>query len=264
MSLSQTLRSRSLIALLICLGGADAARAQTTHVFAARVAVASGSAREDLLVPVAASGPSLALQGRYRLAVDSERIETELGFGTALLFDRFDNAALQIPHTVAIGYGHVIQRSPWTITHLGINVRWQTELSYFEAWDDAHGYWLSTLALGPTVHNAATLREHLFLETRAELALFGLVSRPPRYRWNKQDELPHLHYYFDRLDDAEAFWLWDVQAARVETIARARYASTPFGSGFGAGVFAQLARARSPEPYAALYLGVLLDYGLSI
>jgi hypothetical protein len=96
---------------------------------------------------------------------------------------------------------------------------------------------------------------------RAELALFGVASRPPSYRANKQDALTHARFHFDRLDGGEPFWLLDVQLARLEALLRWRAHGAPFGSGFGLGAFARFARAREPEPYAALYAGLLLDYG---
>jgi hypothetical protein len=236
------------------------ARAQT-HVVEAGLAVTSASARDDLLVPLASTGGGLGLLGRYRLEIGSERVEAELALGAAVMFDRFDRPAVQLPYSFALAYAHVVQRSPLTMTQLGATLRWQTELSYFEAWDDAHGYWLAMIALGPNVRHAYSVLRTLTLETRAELALFGVASRPPSYRWNKQDPLTHAEYYVDRIQDGELVWLWDVQALSIEALGRAREADAIYGTGFGAGAFARLARASGPAPYAALYLGILLDYG---
>lgn len=249
------------LAIAACVALPIAARAQS-HVIEGAVVVTSASARDDLLVPLASTGSGLSLLGRYRLGIDSERVEAELALGAAVMFDRFDNAALQLPYSFALAYAHVVQRSPVTMTQLGATLRWQTDLSYFEAWDDAHGYWLSMIALGPHVRHAYGFARAMTLETGAELALFGLASRPPSYRWNKQDALPRAEYYVDRIGDGEPFWLWDVQAVRIEALLRARdAAASTYGTGFGGGVLARLARASDPEPYTALYLGILIDYG---
>lgn len=253
-------RAAILAALLLGAMHATRARAQT-HVLEAAIPISSASARDDLLVPVAATGLLLGLASRYRLGLASERFEAELGLSAAIMFDHYGNAAVQIPHTLALGYAHVVQRSASALMMLGVNARWSTEISYFAAWDDAHGYWLSMLALGPTMRHAATIGQSVVLETGAELALLGLSSRPPRYRFNKQDALTQPGYYLDRLGDAEPFWLWDVQALRVEALLRARTSHAAYGTGFGAGGYARLARASEPEPYTVLYVGVLLDYG---
>lgn len=251
-----------LLALVIavCSAAPLGARAQS-HVVEAGLAVTSASARDDLLVPLTSTGSGLGLLGRYRLGIGSERFEAELALGAAVMFDRFDNPAIQLPYSVALAYAHVMQRSRTTMTQLGATLRWQTEISYFEAWDDAHGYWLSLLALGPSLRHAYSLASNLALESRAEVALLGIASRPPSYRWNKQDALPHAEYYVDRIEDGEPVWLWDVQALSIEAVARVRTASATYGTGFGAGAVTRLARASDPAPYAALYIGVLLDYG---
>ena len=248
------------LAIAACIAVPIGARAQT-HVVEAGLPITSASARDDLLVPLASTGGGVGLLGRYRLGIDSERVEAELALGAAVLFDRFDNAAVQLPYSFALAYAHVVQRSGLTMTQLGVTLRWQTELSYFEAWDDAHGYWLSMLALGPNLRHAYGVARHVTLETRAELALIGLASRPPSYRRNKQDAVTHAEYYVDRIEGNEPFWLWDVQAVQLEALLRARAPGATYGTGFGAGVLARLARASDPEPYAALYLGLLFAYG---
>jgi hypothetical protein len=241
---------------------AGRARAQTDHVLQAVATLGSASARDDLLVPLAFTGPGLGLGSRYRLGFGTNAIEAELGLGLALLTNRFEHEAEQLSHGLAVGYSRVIAPNGGQRTELAAIVRWQDELTYFESWDDAHGYWLSSLVLAPAVRDSRALSSALVLESRAEVALLGISARPPERRWNKQDALTHFSYHVDRLGHGTRLATpLNLQSLRAEALLRFRRSAAPVGSGFGAGLTAAFSRSGDPEPYLLLQAGAIVTYG---
>jgi hypothetical protein len=256
-------RSRLWLPVLVTVVGFTAltgssAQAQS-HVVQAWGTLGSTSARDDLLVPLGFTGPAIGLGARYSLAAGRQRAEAELQLGIGLLHNRFDHQAEQLSHGLAAGYRYTLANG----SELGGIVRWHDELSYLESWDDAHGYWLSQLVVGVTARDARMLRSAVALEMSADLALFGVVSRPPARRTNKQDALTHVGYHIDRLGEGtQLAWIGNTQSLRIESIARFRTGARPTGSGLGVGLFATLARTTvAPEPYTLLAAGVVCGFG---
>ena len=250
----------SALATLVGLTRVTGAAAQgQAHVVQGWATLGSTSARDDLLVPLAFTGPAVGLGARYSLAAGRQRADVELQLGIGLLHNRFDHQAEQLAHGLAAGYRYTLPNG----SELGGIARWHDELSYLESWDDAHGYWLSQLVVGATARDTRMLSSAMALETRAELALLGVVSRPPGRRTNKQDALTHFGYHVDRLGDgARLGWIGNTQSLRIESIARFRAAGRPAGTGLGIGLFAAIARTTvAPEPYMVLVGGVMCGFG---
>jgi hypothetical protein len=161
-----------------------------------------------------------------------------------------------------VGYGHGLERQRNREWWLGAVLRQQTELAFFQTWDDAHGYWLATWALSPTLRHDRQLWPGGFLETRAEIGLFGLYSRPPTYRYNKQDDLTLPHYHFDRSFDSPSWFTpLDVQLLRLGAVLRFRSADEQHGAGPAVGGEVRFARASDPAAFASLYTGLRLGWG---
>jgi hypothetical protein len=240
-----------------------AAPAHADQVLQAGLSLTSASVREDLLVPLAFTGPRLDLSARYAVLSGPHRIESELLLGVGLLENRFDHGAVQLSHGLGLGYLYELSEDPARRFALGSIVRWHDELSYLYSWDDAHASWLSTLTLGVLARHELQLAGAVAIESRGELALLGLMGRPTtRYRLNKQDALVEASYHLDRLGaGTQVIGVWDLQALRLETIARFRGAHELTGEGFGVGLQAAFARTGEPAPYAVLSVGLLLAYG---
>jgi hypothetical protein len=253
----------SLAALLAALLATASAPVHAEHVLQAGLGLTSTSVREDLLAPLAFTGPKLDLSARYAVLARPHRIESELLLGIGMLENRFDHGAAQLSHGLALSYLHELSEDPARRFALGGIVRWHDELSYLYSWDDAHAWWLSTLTLGVLARHELQLGGAVALESRGELALLGLMGRPTtRYRLNKQDALEDVGYHLDRLGaGTQVVAAWDLQALRLETIARFRGAHELTGEGFGVGLQAAVARTGEPAPYAVLSVGLLLAYG---
>ncbi len=222
------------------------------------------STRDDTLVPLAFTGPALALGARYGYAARRHAFDAELRAGFGVLWNRFGHVAAQIFHGLSAGYAYALSDGAQRLA-LGGALRFDTDVAYLASWDDAHGYWLSALSLWPYVHDARPLGGFAWLESRAGFALFGLASRPPAYRANKQDALPHPGYYFDRIGQSPR-WVGplQVQAIELELLARFRRHRDAAGSGLGLGLRVRFARASDPAPFATLYTGAVVSYGFEL
>jgi hypothetical protein len=237
-------------------------RAQTDHTLTLQWDVGLASFREDLLVPLTFSGIGTHIGGGYELRGQRHGFEADLSLGAAYAWNRFEHPALQLNHTLGLGYVHALERHEACSWWLGAGLRNETLLHLIESWDDAHGYWIASWALGPIVHHERQLWSRGWLEARAEVGLFGLVSRPPEYRFNKQDALTHVDFHFNRsFDSPDWFSPLDVQLLRLSALVRFRGATKLHGQGFGLGVDFRFARAVDPLPAAAMYSGLRLAYG---
>jgi len=230
-----------------------------------RVAIDSLSVREDGLVPLAFTGPALALGARYGVALQRHVFDAQLDLGFGMLFNRFGHMAAQIEHGLALGYGYDLCEEPASVIAPGAALRTDTNVAYLASWDDAHGYWLASVGLWPRLDYARPLTSSAQLESRAKLMLVGVASRPPPYRQNKQDAMTHVGYYFDRIGHSPR-WLspLTVQAIELEAQVRFRDSRVSLGRGWGVGGEARFARARDPKPYTSLYLGIVGSYGFAL
>jgi hypothetical protein len=237
------------------------AHAQMDHTLTLRWDFGLASFREDLLVPLAFSGIGTHLGGGYELRGRRHGFEADLSLGAAYALNRFDHRALGLNHELGLGYIHALARSDSCSWWLGVGLRDETHLHLIESWDDAHGYWIASWALGPILHHDRQLWARGWLEARGEAGLFGLISRPPEYRFNKQDALTHVDFHFNRSFDApEWFSPLDAQLLRLSALVRFR-SSTHHGQGLGLGVDFRFARAANPLPAATMYSGLRLAYG---
>jgi hypothetical protein len=145
-----------------------AAPAHAQGVVQGVIMFGSASAREDVLVPLAFTGPQLELGARYGFATGPHRLESELTAGIGVLYTRFEQQAEQLSHGLMLGYARTLDEASGRGLALGGVLRWRDELSYLESWDDAHGYWLSTLTLGPLVLHELQPLSWLAVEGRGE------------------------------------------------------------------------------------------------
>jgi hypothetical protein len=250
----------ALVAAVLTYGSGACAHAKQAVNVGWDIGIASF--REDLLVPLAFSGIGTHLGGGYELRGQLHGFEADLSLGAAYAWNRFEHPALQLNHTLGLGYVHALERHEACSWWLGAGLRNETLLHFIESWDDAHGYWMASWSLGPIVEHERQLWPRGWLEARAEAGLFGLISRPPAYRLNKQDALTHIEYHFNRsFHDPKGFSPLDVQLIRLSALVRFRRATQHHGEGFGLGFDFRFARAADPLPASSMYSGLRLAYG---
>lgn len=258
---ASTLFAAPLIVWLLAL---PAGGQPLTQRVESRFGLGSLSVRDDLLVPYAFTGPALAIAGAYALMKGPHVFDVALDFGTAPAWTRAGDPGLQTRYALAAMYNVAVHAGPRRSTWAGAFVRFSHDLAYLLSWDDAHGYWLDALMVGPALRHTEQPWRGVALELQADLGLLGLASRPPARRLNKQDALTKVRYHFNRLAQTPEFaWLGETTLLRAEALLRWRPREKPWGSGAGLGLETQLTRARDPQPLTVWYVGILGSYARS-
>lgn len=180
--------TKALLAVVLTCATAAAARERAVDLSAG---VQVESVRDDLLVPLAFTGPGVSLSAGLRLPLGPGTLLTRLGFGFAVVFDRlgFFGGALRygVDATWLAPVGANVD--------LGLTLALDTRVNYFYRWDDAHSYWLGTQWLGPAarVHRPLGAMQ---LSVLAQVAAIGFEGRPPALRFVKQEGVDRFAYYF--------------------------------------------------------------------
>jgi hypothetical protein len=183
------------------------------HGFDLGLSTAHRQVRDEALVPIAHQGLAVAPRLGYAGMLGGGRFDAHLDAGLGLLADRFGDLAVEIEWALEA-------RAAWRIPDEGrISQLWvgptlgfANEVFYLESWDDAHAWWLATRWLGLSTSGWHPLGRAFRIEWTADVAIFGLVSRPPAYRANKQDALESASFYFaDTFEDPTLEWLGTFQ-----------------------------------------------------
>jgi hypothetical protein len=211
-----TLISGTLAGLASCLAVPNArANDSNQQAFEATLDIAFRSVRDDLLVPFAFTGPQFSLIPRYLGFVGPGLVDAQLRLGFAPVFDRFGHNGKAATYGLRAGYFFILSEGKvgWA---LGPVLGWDYEMFEPDSWDDAHGYWLGTRWLGPGVRTWRRLEAGYRLAFSADVSVIGFESRPPTYRYNKQDATTHFVWYFSEpTKNAEFGWVPNFQVLRL-------------------------------------------------
>lgn len=158
--------------------------------------VGISSYREDLLVPLSFDGPALSLGAIYTRRTEKNLIDFRLRVGAGYLKNRYSHEAWVM----------ILEIRPSWIRKLGQHQRYgefwggicfplQMNNLFVESWDEAHLYWLTAHSLGTAFQWEKKISQKNHSVIRMEIPLLGWVSRPPTYRYHKQDPLTHWTYH---------------------------------------------------------------------
>lgn len=239
--------TRRLAALLLCLGVASAARAQARHGVQAGVAAGFHAFRDDVLVPLAFSGPRVALAPRYFAALGPGLLVTDAELGVAYVLDREGARGGVLSWALHARYLLPLYEGCWHVM-LGPLVGSDNDVLVVSEWDDAHAHWVGTTWVGPSVRAWRWLDDTWRMDLSGELALVGLQSRSPSGRRPKQELYPDLGLPFrDSTRDPRlgSFLEWQVARASIDLHATPFRSRVPTGWGIGGEV--TLAHATEPE-----------------
>lgn len=216
------------------------------------------SYREDLLVPISFDGPGFIIGGYYSAQSERSQLNIRLKFGIAMLKNRFSHkayaATLELrPTWMRKVHGHVQTDQLW----VGLAFPMQMNNLFMDSWDDAHLYWLTT-------HSFAFAAEYRIAdsrlgcpEVRFELPVLGFVSRPPAYRYQKQEAVSHLGYHFTEPNGAFDFeGLWEFQAPQLQIMMR----RGSMNSHMRFGLEFELNHCREPEPMWGVTTILIFSY----
>ena len=218
------------------------------HSIAVGVLVGARSARDDILVPIASTGPELALQASFLGSLHRSIVATELRAGMGALFDRDLRPAAALDYRISAGYLRVVVDAPdrWSAA-VGPVLVWSSDVAWFAKWDDAHAYWMGRRWAGVSARAWRRLSLRWRLDLAAECSLLGAESRPPAYRANKEDALTRPVFYLADVNrDARFAWLGTSQDVRITLDAHRFRSWGRVPSGWGFGVEARVAHTDRP------------------
>lgn len=219
-----------------------------------RFGLHSGGVREDLLAPIGYGGAGLRFGGVVDAALGPGDLWADMDLGARIAANRYGHLVLTVDHQIDLAYTFRMGSGPW-FPGFGLTASWDARMSYYESWDDAHGYWLGAQWLGP----AGRLRGPI---GRAELdiglgvALIGGAGRPPEYRWEKQDPLKQFGFWFAGPVKGEAFYA--VDHLQVVTLDTSVHLPHPEGTAGRWSVGLDLRHVRLDQPVTTVDLSATL------
>jgi hypothetical protein len=220
------------------------------------------SARDDLIVPLASSGPTLGFGARYVGAAGPALFDAGIRFELGALFDRSGHPAAAVFHGFRVAYLPIAVGRPtgWSLA-VGPALVWETDVLWLRSWDDAPAYWLGRRYLGVSARAWLPRAPTWRIELLAELNVLGVESRPPPYRYDNEDALTQLGFYFTGVNrDATFGSVLDWQALRLEADICRTLGPDSRKKGSSLGVEARLAHTDAPAPAFVFELNVRYAY----
>jgi hypothetical protein len=155
------------------------------------------SYREDLIVPLGFHGPALLLGGVYTQQNESDLFHIRLRSGLGHLENRYSHEAWTLMQDIRLSWVRNLTNHPkYGRIWAGGSLPFQMNNLFFESWDEAHLYWLTAHSLAGAFLWQKRVSPKNDVSIRIEIPLFGWVSRPPAYRYAKQEALDHFTYHF--------------------------------------------------------------------
>lgn len=221
-----------LVALLASVS-LDQARA-ADHVGGVDLLVGYEAIRDDLLVPWAFQGPDVEIGGHYLGRIGPGLAFADLRAGAMIGWNHAGQPALSLEYGVHAGWLGLIGTDGPSVYAVGPVLGADGDMFYLESWDDAHGYWLGAHWLGVAARGAWPVGRHR-IDATARTSLLGWYTRPPEYRYDKQDPLVRpLWVIAQPQEDGTFGWLADWQSVEVTVEVReATDAVVPRGRALG-------------------------------
>jgi hypothetical protein len=219
--------------------------------FAVDTGVASN--RDDLIVPRASSGPRLGLSGRYAGVMGPGTLHVQLHLAAAYVLDRDGNPGLAIDHAIGADYVFDLGQRDGLRQAVGPAIGADTDVAGLVSWDNAHAYWIATRWIGVSWRAHMPAWQGWRWDVGIEVPAFGLLSRPPSYRHNKQDALNHVGFYlFDVQSDPTPVWFTELQQLRVAVDLWKGDSANFVARGWALGVETRFAHAVEPQSAFAI------------
>jgi len=216
------------------------------------------SYREDLLVPLGFHGPGLSLGGIYTSRSENSSIDIRFKLGMGYLKNRYSHEAwaaiMEIrPSWIKKFASYQRYGEFWG----GISVPLQMNNLFLESWDEAHLYWLTAHSLAIAAEWNKKISEKYNSAIRMEVPLFGWVSRPPAYRYNKQDALNHISFHLSEPNKSLHFeTIDDYRSLFIQML----FKRETHNSILSLGLEFQYNYCRKPEEIQGLNTSILISY----
>lgn len=233
-------------------------RNDRTHHLGILAGVGTASYREDLLVPLGFSGPSFSLGGMYTRQTEQKYTQIRLRFSMGLLENRYSHKAYSAVIELQTSMVRKISENtgPGDIW-AGISVPLQLTNLFLESWDDSHLYWLTTHSLAFVTEYRTRIPGIWNPIIRLDMPVIGFISRPPTYRYKKQEALTHLTYHFTEPNRSLHFeYIGTYQAPRLQVY----FKRGSEGSVLRLGLDFQLIHCSEPEDIWGISCVLLFSY----
>lgn len=240
---------------------ASRAEGAPRHALGGALDIGVHVARDDTLVPLAHTGPRLALSPRYF---------GEFGSGLGLADARVGFAYLRGPEAEEAystlwafhaGLVFFLQHGSGYGLALGPALGWDNETFYFGDWDDSHAYWLGVLWAGPRMHAFSRLSEGWRADLDAQVALLGFYSRPPAYRIRKQELADDFSTLVEwPTHGLEPGWVAEFQVVRASLDFYRSRSDSRVPRGMGLGTEVGFSHASSPDLAVSFETLVRISY----
>jgi hypothetical protein len=180
------------------------------------------SYREDLVVPLGFHGLGLSLGVDYTRQNEKHSSYARYRFSLGYMQNRYNHEAFTLVQeirlsrlkkiTIPRGYGDL---------RGGICIPLQMNNLFWGSWDDAHLYWLTAYGIGAAFQWQKEISSDRQALVRMEIPVINWISRPPKYRYIKQEPLNHLTYHFTEPNKSLHFETLDTyQALFIQALLR--------------------------------------------
>lgn len=224
------------------------------------VGIAFVQAREEVLNTLRHQGPSIFL-GFFRegwSGAAAHRLAVSFGFTP--LTDRYspDRSSLLFHPAVEFRYARKAFRvSEDLAVFLGGSVGWSTRFSFYENWDQAHAYWLTSSQLGFAATLLRELERGKSLRLELDTPLLALVSRPPE-RFEYKEVKPDFGWVLDEIHRDPR-----LTSIHEHTAVRARLAYRRAGGAFVRSIFWEAAFTSTRLPRSRPFTSLSYMLGIS-
>jgi hypothetical protein len=145
------------------------------------------SRREDLLVPLGFHGPGFSLGGSYSRRTENSCIDIRLKLGMGYLKNRYSHEAwILMMELRPLWLKKLVEHPEYGDFWGGISIPLQMN----------NLYWLTAHSLAIAAEWQKGVFRKVNATARTEIPIIGWISRPPTYRYNKQDALNHFGFHF--------------------------------------------------------------------
>jgi hypothetical protein len=190
-----TVNKRTTVALLVALaippvalpgitGGQEIGglRRGAQTRYGVTLGVAWYQARDQVLASLRHQGPKISL-GFFREGMSSSALHrVGLTFAFAPLTDRYspDRSSLLFHPSIEVKYAKkTVHIGDDTDLYVGGTLGWNTRFSFYENWDQAHPYWLTSSHIGAVGTLVRGLANGNAVRFELSFPLLAAVSRPP-------------------------------------------------------------------------------------
>ncbi|MGW8266084.1 MAG: hypothetical protein ACWGSQ_06930 [Longimicrobiales bacterium] len=218
-------------------------------------------ARDEVLNNLRHRGPSIMAGVFWEGMSNAAMHRMEVSFAFAPLTDRYspDRSSLLFQPAIELRYARkAVRISEDYSLFLGGTVGWNSRFSFYENWDQAHAYWLTSSHLGLAASLVRPLDNGNAFQLDLDAPLLAVVSRPPS-RFEYKEVRPDLGWVFREIHSDPRVTSIHEHTAVTATLSYLR----PGGGFFGQRLFWQTAFTSSRLPSSRPFTSLSHTLGIS-